>query len=426
MGPVDLPSRMARAIEMWPLERLVPYERNPRTHSPEQVGRIAASITQFGFNNPLLVDSQDGIIAGHGRLLAARQLGLGEVPVIVLDHLTDAQRRAYVIADNKLAELAGWDDELLALELAALGDEGFPLEVIGFTDQELAALLDGDPDEEAQEAEDEVPPAPAAAVSRPGDLWLCGRHRVLCGDATLAADLERLLGGGRAAMVFTDPPYNVDYHGSDGASIQNDNLGTGFEAFLRAAIGNFMGAVEGAVYVCMSSSELATLQKVFIEAGGHWSTFVIWAKNTFTLGRSDYHRQYEPILYGWPEGQSHYWCGARDQGDVWLIKKPAHNDLHPTMKPVELVRRAIQNSCPRDGVVLDPFGGSGTTLIACQETGRQGRLLELDAKFVDVIVRRWEAFTGLQATLEDGGGTFSEISDQRGSEISDQRGGGEQ
>lgn len=414
MGPVDLPRRMARAIEMWPLERLVPYERNPRTHSPEQVTRIAASIEQFGFNNPLLVDSQDGIIAGHGRLLAARQLGLGEVPVIVLDHLTDAQRRAYVIADNKLAELAGWDDELLALELAALDGEDFPLEVIGFTDQELAALLDGDPDEEAQEAEDEVPPAPAAAVSRPGDLWLCGEHRVLCGDATAAADLDRLLGGKPAAMVFTDPPYNVDYHGADGASIQNDNLGTGFEAFLGAAIGNLLRSVEGAVYICMSSSELATLQKVFIEAGGHWSTFVIWAKNTFTVGRSDYHRQYEPILYGWPEGQSHYWCGARDQGDVWLIKKPAHNDLHPTMKPVELVRRAIQNSSPRDAVILDPFGGSGTSLIACQETGRQARLLELDPRFVDVIVRRWESFTGLQATLEDGGGTFSETSEQRG------------
>lgn len=414
MGPVDLPRRMARAIEMWPLERLVPYERNPRTHSPEQVMRIAASIEQFGFNNPLLVDSQDGIIAGHGRLLAARQLGLDEVPVIVLDHLTDAQRRAYVIADNKLAELAGWDDELLALELATLDGEDFPLEVIGFTDQELAALLDGDPDEEAQEAEDEVPPAPASAVSRPGDLWLCGEHRVLCGDATVGADFDRLLGGKPAAMVFTDPPYNVDYHGSDGASIQNDNLGTGFEAFLGAAIGNLLRSVEGAVYICMSSSELATLQKVFTQAGGHWSTFVIWAKNTFTLGRSDYHRQYEPILYGWPEGQSHYWCGARDQGDVWLIKKPAHNDLHPTMKPVELVLRAIQNSSPRDAVILDPFGGSGTTLIACQETGRRARLLELDPRFVDVIVRRWEAFTGLQATLDDGGGTFGETSEQRG------------
>ncbi|MBK8285788.1 MAG: site-specific DNA-methyltransferase [Ahniella sp.] len=405
---------MARAIEMWPLQRLVPYERNPRTHSPEQVTKIAASIEQFGFNNPLLVDSQDGIIAGHGRLLAARQLGLGEVPVIVLDHLTDAQRRAYVIADNKLAELAGWDDELLALELATLDGEDFPLDVIGFTDQELAAMLDGDPDEGAREAEDEVPPAPAAAVSRPGDLWLCGEHRVLCGDATVEADIERLLGGQRAAMVFTDPPYNVDYHGADGASIQNDNLGSGFEAFLQAAIGNLLRAVEGAVYVCMSSSELATLQKVFIEAGGHWSTFVIWAKNAFTLGRSDYHRQYEPILYGWPEGQSHYWCGARDQGDVWLIAKPAHNDLHPTMKPVELVRRAIQNSSPRDAVILDPFGGSGTTLIASQETGRRARLLELDPRFVDVIVRRWETFTGLQATLEDGGGTFGEIREQRG------------
>ncbi len=413
MHATDVRQRMARAIEMWPLERLVPYERNPRTHSPDQVRRIADSIEQFGFNNPLLVDSRDGIIAGHGRLMAARQLGLPEVPVIVLDHLTDAQRRAYIIADNKLAELAGWDEELLAQELAALHAEDFPLEVVGFSDDELAALLDDDLTLGAQEGKDEAPAPPEVAVSRSGDRWLCGDHVVLCGDATRPEDLDRLLAGKRAAMVFTDPPYNVAYEGAAG-SIQNDDLGAAFAPFLAAAIGNLLRVLDGAAYVCMSSSELATLQKVFVEAGGHWSTFVVWAKSTFTLGRSDYHRQYEPILYGWPEGRKHYWCGARDQGDVWMIQKPVRNDLHPTMKPVELVRRAVLNSSRPKAIVLDPFGGSGTTLIACEETGRAARLLELDPRYVDVIVRRWQEFTGRQAVLEATGAPLAVVAATRG------------
>lgn len=408
MGKTDLAAG-AKAIETWPLERLRPYANNPRTHSPDQVRRIADSIAKFGFNNPVLVDSTAGIIAGHGRLLAAKLLGLAAVPVIVLDHLTDAERRAYVIADNQLALMAGWDEQLLASELSLLSDEGFPLDVIGFSEAELSALLDASLADAGQDNEDDVPAVPEVAVTRPGDRWRCGDHIVMCGDATRAVDLDRLLEGQRVAMVFTDPPYNVDYHQGvrgAGASIQNDNLGTDFAAFLAGAIGNMLRVVDGAVYVCMSSSELATLQRVFVEAGGHWSTFVVWAKNAFTLGRSDYQRQYEPILYGWPEGQRHHWCGARDQGDVWFIDKPLRNDLHPTMKPVELVRRAILNSSPSKSTVLDPFGGSGTTMIACQETGRCARLLELDPRHVDVAVKRWEAFTGSQAVhiLNEGEG----------------------
>jgi DNA modification methylase len=403
---------MARAIEMWPLERLIPYDRNPRTHSPDQVRRIAESIQQFGFTSPLLVDSRDGIIAGHGRLLAAHQLGLAEVPVIVLDYLTDSQRRAYVIADNKLAELAGWDEDLLTAELVALNNEDFPLDVIGFSDEELAALLDGDLTAGGQEGEDDAPAVPEIAISQAGDRWVCGDHVVLCGDATQASDLDALMGGQRAAMVFTDPPYNVAYEGAAG-SIQNDDLGSAFAPFLAASVGNLLRVVDGAVYVCMSSSEIDTLKRVFIEAGGHWSTFVVWAKNAFTLGRSDYHRQYEPILYGWPEGQKHYWCGARDQGDVWFISKPARNDLHPTMKPVELVRRAVLNSSAPRAIVLDPFGGSGTTLIACEETGRGARLLELDPRYVDVMVRRWQDFTGRQAVLQETGQCLTEVAQQR-------------
>jgi DNA modification methylase len=388
---------MAHAIEMWPIARLKPYDRNPRTHSPDQVRRIAESIAQFGFTNPLLVDSHDGIIAGHGRLAAAKRLGLAEVPVIVLDYLTDAQRRAYVIADNQLAMMAGWDEQLLAEEISMLSAEDFPLDVIGFSDGELTALLDSLLVDSGQDNEDDVPEAPIVAVTRPGDVWRCGDHVVLCGDATKAADLDALLAGRRAAMVFADPPYNVSYLGAGGAPILNDDLGAAFAPFLAAAVGNMLRVTDGALYICMSSSELATLQRVFADAGGHWSTFVIWAKNTFTLGRSDYQRQYEPILYGWPRGTDHFWCGARDQGDVWFIDKALRNDLHPTMKPVELVRRAVLNSCPPKAIVLDPFGGSGTTMIACEETGRVSRLLELDPRYVDVIVRRWETFSGRQA-----------------------------
>ena len=393
----DPRQRMAHAIEMWPIGRLKPYGRNPRTHSPDQVRRIAESIAQFGFTNPLLVDSQDGIIAGHGRLAAAQQLGLAEVPVIVLDYLTDAQRRAYIIADNQLALLAGWDEQLLGEEISMLSDEGFLLDLIGFSDQEIAVLLDASLGDAGREDEDDVPEAPVVAVTHPGDVWHCGDHVVMCGDATKPSDLDTLLAGARAAMVFTDPPYNVDYHGAGGASIQNDALGAAFAPFLASAVGNMLRVTDGALYVCMSSSELATLQRVFADAGGHWSTFVIWAKNTFTLGRSDYQRQYEPILYGWPSGANHFWCGARDQGDVWFIDKALRNDLHPTMKPVELVRRAVLNSCPPKAIVLDPFGGSGTTMIACEETGRAARLLELDPRYVDVIVRRWQTFSGRQA-----------------------------
>lgn len=399
----DLNTKMAERIEVWPVEKLVPYDRNPRTHSPEQVSQIAASIAEFGFLNPILVDTAAGIIAGHGRLQAAKQLGLTQIPVVVLDHLTDAQKRAYVIADNKLALNAGWDDDLLRAEMAALAAEDFDLPVIGFSDEELAELL-ADPAAEGQTDEDAVPEAPETPVTKLGDVYVLGQHRLLCGDSTILANVERLLDGALADMVFTDPPYNVDYGNSakdklrgNNRTIMNDNLGDGFEKFLYDACVNMLTVCKGAIYICMSSSELHTLQKAFIAAGGKWSTFVIWAKNTFTLGRSDYQRQYEPILYGWKQGTEHFWCGARDQGDVWFVNKPVKNELHPTMKPVELVERAIRNSSKGRDIVLDCFGGSGTTLIACEKLNRQCRMIELDPKYCDVIVRRWEEFTGKKA-----------------------------
>jgi DNA modification methylase len=397
-----------------PLGELIPYARNPRTHSDAQVAQIAASIREFGWTVPILVDGASGIIAGHGRVLAARKLGLERVPVIELAHMSEAQRRAYVLADNQLVLNAGWDEALLRLELVDLSELGFDLGLVGFAEGELERLLAGT--KEGLTEDDEAPALPEQAVTQPGDLWVLGQHRLLCGDATVLADVERVLDGQLADMTWTDPPYNVDYANSPKDKlrgkhrpIMNDDLGSGFEAFLHDACASILSVTKGAVYICMSSSELHTLQRAFTAAGGKWSTFVIWAKHTFTLGRADYQRQYEPILYGWPAGHDRYWCGARDQGDVWFIDKPARNDLHPTMKPVALVERAVRNSSKSRDIVLDPFGGAGSTAIACAKAGRQARLVELDPRYCDVIVQRWQAWTGEVATLEGDGRRFEEI-----------------
>jgi len=408
-------------VVTWPVEKLIPYARNARTHSAEQVAQVAASIAEFGWTNPILAGADGIVIAGHARLLAARKLGMTEVPVIVLDHFTESQRRALVLADNRLALNAGWDEEMLRVEMAALDDDGFNLEVVGFTDEEIADLL-RDPEEvhAGNTDDDAVPETPETAITVPGDTWLLGQHRLLCGDSVQMESVEKVLAGGLADMVFCDPPYNVNYGATmkdklrgKARKIANDDLGQDFEQFLRDACVNILAVTKGAIYVCMSSSELHTLQKAFREAGGHWSTFVIWAKNTFTMGRSDYQRQYEPILYGWKEGTDHFWCGARDQGDVWSIKKPHVNDLHPTMKPVELVERAVRNSSKDRDTVLDPFGGSGTTLIACEKTGRQARVIELEPKYCDVICRRFMDFSGKAATLEADGRAFADVAAER-------------
>lgn len=410
-------SWLADRIEHWPIDKLLPYVRNARQHSDEQIAQIAASIAEFGFVNPILTGADGVLVAGHGRLAAARKLGLATVPVVVLDHLTPTQRRALVLADNRLAELATWDDALLRVELEALQDEGFDLDLTGFDADALAELLaDEEPQIEGRTEDDAAPDVPEEPVSRQGDVWRLGPHRLVCGDATTAEVYARLFPNGeRADMVFTDPPYNVNYANSARDKLRgkhrpilNDALGEGFYDFLYDALALIMAHTRGAIYVAMSSSELDTLQAAFRAAGGHWSTFIIWAKNTFTLGRSDYQRQYEPILYGWPEGATRHWCGDRDQGDVWQIKKPAKNDLHPTMKPVDLVERAIRNSSRPGDVVLDPFGGSGTTLIAAEKAGRVARLIELDPKYADVIVRRWQDWTGRQATREADGLAFDQ------------------
>lgn len=412
-------------VQQIALEQLVPYARNARTHSNSQVAQIAGSIAEFGFVNPVLVGGDNVIIAGHGRVMAAKKLGLESVPTIKLDHLTENQRRALIIADNKIAENAGWDEELLSLELQNLADENFDLDLLGFDGVELDDLLASLDETQAAALDENIPEVQENPVSRTGDIWIMGEHRLLCGDSTSESDMKKLMAGELADMVFTDPPYNVNYGDTAkdklrskggakaGRKIMNDNLGDDFEAFLTAACKNMLAHTKGALYICMSSSELDTLQSAFRNAGGKWSTFIIWAKNTFTLGRSDYQRQYESILYGWKDGNDRYWCGTRDQGDVWFYNKPQKNDLHPTMKPVDLVVRGIKNSSKTLDIVLDPFGGSGSTLIAAEHTGRQARLIELDPKYVDVIVRRWQEMTGLQATLSGTDQEFKAVEKDR-------------
>ena len=407
---------MELQIQQWPIDRLIPYVRNPRTHSEEQVMQVAASIAEFGFVNPILVGPDNVIIAGHARVLAARKLTLTEVPVIVLGHLSETQRRALVIADNRLALSAGWDEEMLRVELDALREDEFDLDLLGFTGDELEDLLrDSDSAAPGLTDEDAVPEAPEAAVTVPGDVWILGDHRILCGDATSMEAVQTVLAGGLADMAFCDPPYNVDYEGKTAKKLKigNDRLGGKFYEFLRESCENVLAVTKGAVYICMSSSELHTLYQAFTDAGGHWSTFVIWAKHHFTLGRSDYQRMYEPILYGWRDGTEHFWCGDRNQGDVWFIKRPMANLEHPTMKPVELVERAIRNSSKTRDTILDVFGGSGTTLIACEKSRRQARLIELEPKYCDVIIRRWQEFTGQEAKLESDGRSYGEVAGAR-------------
>ena len=409
---------MAKHIEHWPLDKLIPYARNPRTHSDAQVAQIAASIAEFGFNNPILVDTGAGIIAGHGRLFAARKLQLKEVPVIVLDHLSDAQKRAYILADNRLAENAGWDEELLRLELAALQDEDFNLDLIGFDDLELVRLL---ADQEAAQGltdEDAVPELPQTPVSALCDLWLLGNHKLLVGDATAPADIGRLMAGDAADLVFTDPPYNVDYEGytEERLKIKGDRMSDAdFKQFLENTFRSYRTVLKAgaSLYTCHSSSWQREFQNALEASGFEIRCQIIWAKNTFAWGFGRYKFQHEPIFYAHVAGQKDSWYGDKSQSTLWEEKKPAANRLHPTAKPIELIERALINSSKSGDLVVDLFGGSGSTLIACERRGRKARLMEIDPRYADVIVRRWQEFTGKSAVLEGDGRTFDEIARER-------------
>ena len=404
---------LAEKIEHWPTSRLIPYARNPRKND-HAVEQMAGAIREFGFRLPIIAKSTGEICDGHMRLKAAQHLGLEQVPVILADDLSETQIKAFRILVNRSATWADWDDDLLRLELEELQLGDFDLALTGFDADELLEIMAGEETTtEGNTDEDAAPEVPETPVSKPGDVWLCGKHRVLCGDATLEESYRTLLGNERVAMIWQDPPYNVDYANTPKDKLRgthrpilNDNLGDGFHDFLLAALKPALARCDGAIYIAMSSSELDTLQSAFRAAGGKWSTFIIWAKHTFTLGHADYQRQYEPILYGWPEGAKRHWCGDRNQGDVWEIKKPAKNDLHPTQKPIEVPERAIRNSSRPGDIVLDCFGGSGSTLIAAEKSGRQARLIELDPKYADVIVRRWQDWSGKQAIREADGAVF--------------------
>lgn len=419
---------LAQRIDLWPLERLKPYEKNARTHSTEQVAKIAASIAEFGFTNPVLVDSQDGIIAGHGRLAAATELGLPEVPVIVLDHLTDAQRRAYILADNRLAELAGWDASLLTEELSRLQDDGFDLELIGWSDDELADMLAAlEPEQVPPKGEPEGPSEPPQdPTSKLGDVWVMGKHRLMCGDSLSMDDTRTLMGNSQAdlafcSMAFTDPPWNVAYgdnpHKGDGRSIMNDNQPEEqWQQFMADFAGSLFDITQpGApVYVVMGSQEWPALHKALTDAEFHWSSTIVWVKDSFVMSRKDYHAQFEPIWYGW-NGTAPRLVQLEDrtQSDVWNFARPKASPHHPMTKPVELIERAITNSSKKNDIVVDLFAGSGSTLIACERTGRKARTMELDPRYCDVIVQRWQDLTGKQAVLEETGETFQSLQTQR-------------
>jgi DNA modification methylase len=428
------------AIQYVDIDKLKPFDKNPRTHSKEQIAQIANSIRKFGWVNPILVDENFEIIAGHGRILAGKELGYETVPVAQLSHLTIAEKRGLLIADNRIAENAGWDDELLAQIMAELHSDKFDLTVLGFTNKELESIkADFESEQELAQTIDDVPDTPDNTVSIKGDIWILGEHRLLCGDALSVVDMTRLMDGEQATMTFTDPPYNVNYDGGAGdrkkgkeRKIKNDNLGDRFYDFLQIAIENILAYTSGSMYICMSSSELHTLYNAFRDAGGRFETFIVWVKNNFSLTRSRYQHQNEWILFGDceksepPYKEQHEeilvgrknsagevpWYGGRSQSDVWEFDKPLKNDLHPTMKPVALIERAINNSSGVMDIVLDPFGGSGSTLIACEKTQRRCRMIELDEKYIDTIVLRWQEFTG-ETAIHENGKTFAQIQNER-------------
>jgi DNA modification methylase len=409
---------LVQRIEQWLLDKLIPFARNPRTHSDAQVAQIAASIEAFGFNNPILVDTKAGIIAGHGRLLAARKLGLSEVPVIVLDHLTEAQKRAYIIADNQLALHAGWDEDLLREELAALQAEDFDLDLIGFEDEEVARLLAAQDATQGLTDEDAAPELPQTPISARGDLWMLGNHKLLVGDATDPSNVAKLIAGDAADLIFTDPPYNVDYEGytEDHLKIEGDRMTHAqFKEFLEAAFRSCRSVVKpgASLYVCHSSSWQREFQNAIEAAGFEVRCQIIWAKNTFAWGFGRYKFRHEPISYAHVAGEKDPWYGDKSQSTLWEEKKPAANRLHPTMKPVELIERALLNGSKAGDIVADLFGGSGSTLIACERRNRSARLMELDPKYADCIVCRWQDYTGKQATLEGDGQTFAQLKAER-------------
>jgi len=391
---------------------LIPYALNSRTHSDEQVAQLAASIREFGFTNPVLIDEQANLIAGHGRLLAARKLKMEQVPAVVVTGLDDRRRRALVIADNKLALNAGWDEEALRVELEDLAtDFG---ELMGFSQDELVDLLKKNEVTEGLTDEDAVPEAPEEPITREGDVWLLGRHRLMCGDSTSIDHLQQLCDGQLVDMWLTDPPYNVAYEGGtkEKLTIKNDSMPNDtFRQFLRDAYSAADAVMKkGAVfYIWHADSEGYNFRGAAADIGWQIRQCLIWKKSSLVMGRQDYHWMHEPCLYGWKDGASHLWASDRKQTTILEFAKPSRNGEHPTMKPVELFEYQMLNNTKGSDLVLDSFAGSGTTAIACEKHGRNARLMELDPKYCDVIIKRWQDYTGQNATLDGADKTFNQL-----------------
>ncbi len=383
-------SKTTSDMKLVPIQELVPYVNNARTHSAAQITKLRSSLREFGFVNPIIVDRDYSVIAGHGRLIAAKEEGFSEVPCVFVDYLTEAQKKAYIIADNRYAEDAGWDEELLRLEIEGLQGMEFNVELLGFEPAEHNKLLTND--EDIQEDDFDVDAElQKPALTKAGDIWLLGKHRLVCGDSTKPDTYKVLMDGKKANLVVTDPPYNVNYEGSAG-KIKNDNMGNeAFYTFLFDAFKSMeeVMAQDASIYVFHADTEGLNFRKAFSDAGFYLSGTCIWKKQSLVLGRSPYQWQHEPVLFGWKKKGKHMWYSDRKQSTIWEYDKPKKNGEHPTMKPIALIANPITNSSITGCIVLDPFGGSGSTLIACEQTDRICHTIELDEKFCDVIVKRF-------------------------------------
>lgn len=385
-------------MQLVPLSKLVPYVNNARTHSPEQLAKLRSSLREFGFINPVIIDRDFNVIAGHGRIAAAKEEGITEVPCVFVDYLTEAQKKAYILADNRMALDAGWDEELLRIEIESLQGADFDVSLTGFGEDEIADLFSGDGEKDVKDDDFDLSAAleKAAFVER-GDIWTVGRHRLMCGDATSAEDVAALMDGKKANLIVTDPPYNVAFKSGSGLSIQNDSMENGeFYTFLYNSFQNMVEHLEsgGAAYVFHADTEGLNFRKAFVDAGFHLAGVCIWVKNSLVLGRSDYQWQHEPVLYGFLKNGKHPWYSDRKQTTIWNYDKPKRNKNHPTSKPLDLLGYPICNSSQENAIVLDTFGGSGSTMMACEQTNRICHMMELDEKYASVILRRYVEDTG--------------------------------
>lgn len=384
--------KMTKDMELVEINKLVPYVNNARTHSPEQINKLRSSLREFGFINPVIIDKDYGIIAGHGRVIAAREEGIDKVPCVFVDHLTEAQKKAYIIADNRMALDAGWDEELLRVEIEALQAEAFDVSLTGFDEKEITDLFKDTQAEVKDDDYDLTAALEKAAFVKKGDVWVVGQHRLVCGDATNAEDVDKLCNSKRVNLILTDPPYGVSFKSASGLTIQNDSMkNEEFYSFLLAAFKNMVSHLEpgGSAYVFHADTEGLNFRRAFIDAGLHLAGCCIWVKNSLVLGRSDYQWQHEPVLYGFLKNGKHQWYSDRKQTTIWNFDKPKRNENHPTSKPLDLLSYPLKNSTQENAIVLDTFGGSGSTLMACELSNRICYTMELDEKYASVILRRY-------------------------------------